>query len=61
MMIWFGIVALFVATISLQDLRHLEPSTSVPLGMLGFGVLLVVVGFFPEAAKAVRLFRKALA
>lgn len=61
MMIWFGIVAISVATISLQDLRHLGSHTHVPLGMLGFGVLFVVVNFFFEAAKAVRLFRKALA
>jgi len=58
---WLGFVGAGVAWSSLGDLDNIDPHTSLLLGMMLFGVLLPVVGFYPEARKAERLLRTALA
>ena len=60
MVVWFAGVGSNLAARSLSDLRK-GAGTLVPIGMLAFGVLLAVGGFYPEAFKAERLIRQALA
>lgn len=60
MIVWFSMVASGLSATSWQELRDLEAHVIVPLGMLAFGVLLIAAGFFPEALKTAKLFRKAL-
>jgi hypothetical protein len=54
MTLWFGGV-LFASSVVLQPLfagRKFDSAGFIPLGMLVFGVALVLVGFIPESRKA---------
>jgi hypothetical protein len=60
MIVWFSMAASGLGAISWQELRNLEAYAIASFGMLAFGVLLIAAGFFPEALKAAKVFRKAL-
>ena len=59
MAVWFALLASGLRNISARNTFALIGGDIVFLGTLLFGVLVVAVGFFSEALKAVRVIRKA--
>lgn len=61
MVVWIGFVAVAVPWQRLYGPQGVNPNALTPIGMLLFGLLLTIVGFYPEARKAERLIRDAVA
>jgi len=57
MIVWFGILA--TVAIEMPPVRA-DANSWVPIGMLVFGTVMVLAGFYPEARKAENLLRTAL-
>lgn len=61
MVFWLGSVAMAVPWQMLGQFESIDTRVLIPLGMVLFGIVLTITGFYPEARKAERILRDAVA